>query len=151
MLGWLPDGSALVGQTMRWSPATDGNYDIAVFDTATGAARQITRGPAQDIDPQVSPDGTRVAFIRGSMVDPPQLCITTIDGQHEPECRLIGGQPIATLLGWTGLDELALTTVPTGVGSPGRPGWMAWSACATWSCRWTPRQGTAGRRSWPRA
>lgn len=114
VLDWLPDGSAVIGQTMRWSPAADGNYDIAVFDTATGAARQITHGPAQDIDPYLSPDGTRVAFIRGSMVDPPQLCITTIDGRHEPECRLIGGQPIASLLGWTGLDELALTTDESG-------------------------------------
>ncbi len=122
--GWLPDGSALIGQTNRWSPMGDADYDIAVFDTATGAARQITHGPAQDNSPFVSPDGTRVAFIRASMIDPQQLCVTTIDGQHEPECRLIGGQPIAWLLGWTGLDELALTTEESGAQPLVRYDWL---------------------------
>jgi hypothetical protein len=85
-----------------------------VFDTATGLARQITHGTAQDNLPTVSPDGTRIAFIRAAQDTPPSLCVTSIDGQHEPECRLIGGQPVAWLLGWTGLDELALTTVGSG-------------------------------------
>jgi hypothetical protein len=112
--GWLPDGSALIGQSNRWSPMGDADYDIAVFDTATGIARQVTHGPAQDINPFVSPEGTRVAFIRATQVDPPKLCVTAIDGRQEPTCRLIGGQSILLLLGWTGLDELALITNESG-------------------------------------
>lgn len=108
--GWLPDGSALIGQSMRWSPGNSPDYDIAVFDTASGDARQVTRGPAEDRSPFVSPDGTRVAFIRSPTDGPPRLCVTTIDGGREPECRLIAGRPIAWLLGWIGLDELVLTT-----------------------------------------
>lgn len=108
--GWLPDGSALVGTTNRWSPPLDGNYNIAVFDTATGAARRVTRGSAQETNPYVSPDGTRVAFERATRDDPPMLCVSTIDGVREPECRLIGGQPIASVQGWIGLDEIVVTT-----------------------------------------
>lgn len=58
--GWLPDGSALVGMTDRWSQQGSLGYDIALFDTATGIARQITRGTAHEGRPFVSPDGTRI-------------------------------------------------------------------------------------------
>jgi DNA-binding SARP family transcriptional activator len=108
VLGWLPDGSALVGTTNRWSPVGDGDYDIAIFDTATGAARQVTRGPSHDTSPTVSPDGTRIAFIRESSNDAPQLCVTLISGNSEPECRMVDGQPIGELLGWVSPVELAL-------------------------------------------
>ncbi|NUQ11759.1 MAG: PD40 domain-containing protein, partial [Gemmatimonadaceae bacterium] len=107
--GWLPDGSGLIGYTFRFSPAADGNYDIAVFDTATGSARQVTNGPAADRLPTVSPDGTRIAFIRDHDGDhPPRLCLTTRDGRP-PECRRVAGSPVADLIGWTGLTELAVT------------------------------------------
>ncbi|MES1259317.1 MAG: AAA family ATPase [Gemmatimonadota bacterium] len=106
--GWLPDGSALVGQTSRWSPRHNSDYDIAIFDTATGAARQVTHGPGQDTNPVISPDGTRVAFVRVTADDPPMFCVTSIDGGHEPECRLIGKEPVASVVGWAGLDELIL-------------------------------------------
>ncbi len=114
--GWVPDGSALIGTTNRWSPRGDGDYDIAVFDTATGAARQITRGRAYDNGPTVSPDGTRVAFTRSSDDLPQQICVTAFDGQSEPECRVIGGQRALQLVGWTGLTELAVI-----VDGPGAP------------------------------
>ncbi len=107
--GWLPDGSALVGTSNRWSPPGDGDYDIAVFDTATGVARQVTRGTAHDHSPFVSPDGTRIAFVRESDDSPPRVCITTLDGTRNAECRLIDGQQAGDLLGWSGLTELALT------------------------------------------
>ena len=107
--GWLPDGSALVGTTNRWSPVDNGDYDIAVFDTVTGSARAVTRGPSHDTQPYVSPDGTRVAFLRQSDEYPARACVTTIDGAREPACRLVAGRPVNSLLGWSGLDELVLT------------------------------------------
>lgn len=106
---WLPDGSALVGVSARWSPRGDGDYDIAVFDTATGRARPLTSGPAHDTSPRASPDGTRVAFLRESVDIPPQICVTTMDGTSEPECRLISGRMASLLLGWISPVELALT------------------------------------------
>ncbi len=107
--GWLPDGSALIGTTERWSPVGASHYEIAIFDTATGTARQLTHSTAQNISPYVSPDGTRVAFLRNPADAPPMVCVTTIDGAHEPECRTIGGQPIFGVFGWVGLDRLLIT------------------------------------------
>jgi DNA-binding SARP family transcriptional activator len=105
---WLPDGSALIGTTDRWRTPGSLGYDIARFDTATGAATPITRGPAHDTAPFVSPDGTRVVFMRETTDRPPQVCVTTIDGAREPECRLVEGNPVASVVGWTALDEVLL-------------------------------------------
>ena len=105
---WLPDGSGVVGTSNRWSPPGDGDYDIAVFDTATGAARQITHGTDHDTSPRVSPDGTRVAFVRESETSNGELCVTSIDGRHEPQCRAPGGRRLYELAGWVGTDELAI-------------------------------------------
>ncbi|MEP6905725.1 MAG: Ig-like domain-containing protein, partial [Gemmatimonadales bacterium] len=107
--GWLADGSAIVGLTSRWSPPKIGNYKVAVFDTATGAARQITRGPGHDGMPLVSPDGTRIAFVHETDDSPISLCVTAIDGRDVPECRLLGGYPVQILLGWRGPNELVAT------------------------------------------
>jgi len=105
---WLPDGSALVGLTDRWSTPGSLGYDVAVFDTATGAARAVSRSPDHDGGAQPSPDGTRVAFIRESDAFPARFCVTTIDGANVPDCRLIDDQPAVQVLGWSGLDELVL-------------------------------------------
>src|SRR5262249_32249472 len=105
---WLPDGSALVGTTSRWSPPGQGDYDIALYDTATGAARQITHGRAHDTSPHVSPDGTRIAFQRETGDGPEQLCVVPIDGSEEPECRPIGSEGVAQVVGWTSPVELAV-------------------------------------------
>jgi DNA-binding SARP family transcriptional activator len=106
--GWLPDGSALVGLTDRWSTPGSLGYDVAVFDTSTGAARAIARSPDHDGGAMPSPDGTRVAFIRESDAFPPRFCVATIDGVGTPDCRLVDAQSAVQLLGWSGLDELVL-------------------------------------------
>ncbi len=106
---WLPDGSGLVGLTNRWSSPGNGDYDVAIFDTATGVARQVTGGPDHDQPPYASPDGTRIAFVRQSDDHAPRLCIAAFDGRGAPECRFVGGHPPANLLGWSGLAELVVT------------------------------------------
>ena len=107
--GWAPDGSMIVGMTNRWTPPSAGNYDIAVFDTATGAARQITGGPPHDGSAAFSPDGTRIAFIREGADGPARLCVIPFDAIGDPECRAPGGHPVAELLGWSGAVEIILT------------------------------------------
>jgi hypothetical protein len=39
-----------------------GNYEIYVLDPATGLTTQLTNNPANDIDPQWSPDGSQIVF-----------------------------------------------------------------------------------------
>lgn len=121
--GWLPDGSGLVGLTNRWSDPAVGGYDVAIFDTATGAARQITSGPAHEGSPAISPDGTRIAFIRQTPTALAQLCVVAFDALDEAECRSPAGQPAATLLGWINPAEL-LVTIDSGTAQPlGRYDW----------------------------
>lgn len=112
--GWMPDGSALVGLTNRWSPPDEGNYDVALFDTATGAAHQVTRGPAHDGEPRVSPDGTRLVFNREPTELPYRICLTRVDGAGEPECRSLDLQA-PVVVGWISDVELLLVTDSLGV------------------------------------
>lgn len=103
---WLVDGSALLGLTNRWSSPARGGYDVAIFDTATGAARPVTHSIEHEGRPAQSPDGSRIAFTREPLNGAPQLCVTTFDGLSEPECRQPRGSAIAQLLGWIGPTEL---------------------------------------------
>ncbi len=120
---WLPDGRGVIGFSSRWSPAGADDYDIAVFDTATGVARQVTRGSDHDTDPHVSPDGTRVAFFRRSRTTTPMLCLTSLDGQSTVECRLVRGHPVAGVTGWSGLDEVVVNVDSAGLRRLARYDW----------------------------
>ena len=53
---WSPDGRRLAFTSTR-----DGNEEIYVWDTDTGALTRLTFDPARDRDPAWSPDGTRLA------------------------------------------------------------------------------------------
>lgn len=108
-VSWLPDGSGLAGTSMRWNPPGGPGYDIAIFDTATGSARQVTRGPDHDRTPFVSPDGSRIAFLRERIEGPHQACVTSFDGVDEPECRLPGGEQLVGIYGWIDPDNLLIT------------------------------------------
>lgn len=114
VVSWLPDGSGLVGMSHRWSAPAGEGYDIAVFDTSTGGARQVTRGPAHDRAPFPSPDGSRIAFLREPVNGPWLLCMTAFDGLDEPECRLPGGNPLRDLHGWLDGDHLLASVVRNG-------------------------------------
>ncbi|HUQ47882.1 MAG TPA: AAA family ATPase [Gemmatimonadaceae bacterium] len=105
---WLSDGSALLGLTNRWSSPTRGGYDVAIFDTATGAARSVTRSAEHEGHPVQSTDGTRIAFLREPIDGVMLVCVTMLDGLSVPECRHPRGSAVAQLLGWSGPTELIL-------------------------------------------
>lgn len=106
VVAWLPDGSGLVGLSQRWAPPEAGDYDVAVFDTATGEARQITTGRSHEIVPYPSPDGTRIAFNREGEEAMPAICVVDVDGAGAPECRTIRGYITSTFVGWAGPTDL---------------------------------------------
>ncbi|RII14221.1 D-alanyl-D-alanine carboxypeptidase precursor [Streptomyces sp. YIM 130001] len=78
-----PDGTRLVYVLRAADREHDrDNRELWTVPTASGAARRLTRGPA-DTAPAWSPDGTRVAFLRGGD-GPAQVWLLPADG-GEPE------------------------------------------------------------------
>lgn len=74
------DGSFAVFATSR--PSIVANRDVGRLfrtDFETGAVRPLTRGVA-DSSPRLSPDDTRIAFVRGDAKDKPQLWVVEAGG-----------------------------------------------------------------------
>lgn len=59
-VAWAPDSRRLVYAAQR-----DGATRLYLYDLATRAERQLTRGEGNDVSPVFSPDGRWVAFARG--------------------------------------------------------------------------------------
>jgi dipeptidyl aminopeptidase/acylaminoacyl peptidase len=58
--------------------------DIYVGDLSTGTSTAIVSGPESDINPKFSPDGGRIAFVRGVPgVGPASLIVVKTDGSDE--------------------------------------------------------------------
>lgn len=127
VVAWLPDGSGLVGMSMRWNPPGGQGYDIAVYDTATGAARQVTQGPDHDRLPFVSPDGSRIAFLREAVTGQTLLCLTSFDGRDPPACRLPDGRALQELHGWLDGDQLLASVERDGAVALVRYAWSSGS------------------------
>jgi Tol biopolymer transport system component len=58
-----PDGKRLA-YSARATSSKDETFHVFVRDVPRGTAQQLTTGPASDISPVWSPDGTRIAFVR---------------------------------------------------------------------------------------
>jgi hypothetical protein len=105
---FLPDGSGIVFLTSRWSPVGDDDTDLARLDFATRTVTRLTSGQDWDITPAVSPDGTRLAFIRryrdGSTSD---LCVISWRAAP-PICQGLKPTPEAELLDWLDLTSVLL-------------------------------------------
>ena len=59
-LAWAPDSRRLA-----YSSDRDGAWHLYLYDFGTRAETQLTRGSANDVTPRWSPDGRKVAFVRG--------------------------------------------------------------------------------------
>jgi Tol biopolymer transport system component/DNA-binding winged helix-turn-helix (wHTH) protein len=141
-IDWSPDGTLLAYSTCRTygEPLT-----IFLCSLATGESRTLTTprpGSRGDFRPVFSPDGKRVAFVRGDRTNLHDIYVVPIDG-GEPD-RLTHSQHNITGLDWASdgksiifasaptsvadsrlwrvsLNDGSLTWLPTGSGRPGRP------------------------------
>ena len=59
-LAWAPDSRRLA-----YSSDRDGAWHLYLYDFGTRTETQLTRGPANDVTPRWSPDGRKIAFVRG--------------------------------------------------------------------------------------
>ena len=96
-LAWSRDGKSLL---------YGGRGDLFLIRAATGKWDQLTKTPAAEIDPQLSPDGSHVAFLRGSD-------LYALDLESRRETRLTSNGSPTLLNGgldWVYPEELDLAT-----------------------------------------
>ncbi len=111
---FLADGSGIVFLTSRWSPVGDDDTDLARLDFATHRITQLTHGVEADGAPAVSPDGTRIAFVRrygGTSTS--DLCVLTWR-ERAPLCRALPSQSEAEVLDWLSSTVVLLRRGSTG-------------------------------------
>ena len=79
-LSWTPDGRSLVFDDAEVHRLFTNRYDLRLVDVYTGRTRWITRG-ARARDPEVSPDGGRVVFVK-RYPDRSELAVVDLDGRN---------------------------------------------------------------------
>jgi Tol biopolymer transport system component len=79
-LSWTPDGRSLVYDEAEFHRIFAIYSDLRVVEVATGRVRRLTRG-LRARDPDVSPDGRRVVFVR-RYSDRSELWTISLDGRR---------------------------------------------------------------------
>lgn len=118
-----PGGSAVTSTepvTVPLGPAANGliaysyDGDIHVGDPVAGGTTRIVSGPESDINPIFSPDGTRIAFVRGTWSKgPTSLRVVWVVGSDERVVVL--ETPDGTQSALRGIGPFAWTPDGTGI------------------------------------
>ena len=113
--GWSPDGRYIIGTSGANSRPGATDYDVMALDPRTGAIRYLTTGRAHDQGPKVSPDGTRLAFIRMSLdtVSDREICVAWFDGT-EIRCTAVPDGEAIAIYGWADRHRLVVGTRTAG-------------------------------------
>src|SRR6266496_1033536 len=125
-LSWTPDGQGIVYAEAEVYDLFSTRHDLRVVDVATRRVRRITRG-LRAHDPDVSPDGARIVFVR-RMGDRSELFTIGVDGHgltpltasgpgtewSSPRWRPQGDRIVAARLVPGGWLDVVLVDPPTG-------------------------------------
>lgn len=97
-----PDGTR-VAYTWRRVDAPDGDIYVKVVDEPAAKAQPLTQGPENDIWPAWSPDGARLAFIRGGAAPLSYrlMVVAATGGEPEPLCTFWGAGAYFTKPSWS--------------------------------------------------
>ena len=60
----------------------EGNHEIYIMDSVGGNKERLTHNPANDTDPDWSPDGTKIAFASAQRNGKRQIYVMNADGSH---------------------------------------------------------------------
>ena len=112
---------AVVGPAANGLLAYDNSGDIFVGDPATGQTTAIVTGPAIDLRPIFSPDGARIAFVRGEwLTADASIVVVEADGSDERVIVPAGfpGRGIG-LFAWTPDSASIVVNHDVGIGPSG--------------------------------
>ncbi len=79
---WLRQGLAAQKSRIVFTSRRDGNNEIYVMDADGGNRERLTDNPANDFDPDWSPDGTKIAFASRRNGDVYQIYVMDADGKN---------------------------------------------------------------------
>ncbi|PWT91920.1 MAG: hypothetical protein C5B56_03125 [Proteobacteria bacterium] len=103
-ISWSRDSRSLV---VAANPPGDGPPALFLLSAETGAIHRITSPPVQstgDLSPAISPDGTKLAFARGSSPVWRDIFVVPLSGDHEPTgdpVRITDINQVVDTLAWT--------------------------------------------------
>lgn len=78
------DGSIHTG-AIAYSAERGGKEDVYLLDLATGEVARLTSSPAKEFDPDISPDGSQIAYRRNPdpQSDHADIWLMDLDGSHK--------------------------------------------------------------------
>ena len=80
---WFRHGLAAQGSRIVFSNLAFDNYDIYVMDADGGNRENLSNHPVHDMDPDWSPDGTKIAFISNRNGGEYQIYVMDADGKNQ--------------------------------------------------------------------
>ena len=78
----LSSGLALNTGRVVFTSWRDRNHEIYIMDSVGGNRERLTHNPANDTDPDWSPDGTKIAFASAGRDGKRQIYVMNADGSH---------------------------------------------------------------------
>jgi Tol biopolymer transport system component len=114
---FAPDGRRLA-YSARGTSSKEETYHVFIRDVTVGPAQQLTTGPANDISPVWSPDGSKIAFVRMEEGEGECVVIAASGGGEErkfPGCTAPGDetQPSPSL-SWMRDGQSLVVVQPSG-------------------------------------
>ena len=110
---WLVRGLAAQKSQVVFTHLVFDNFEIYVMDVDGGNRENLSNSPVDDMEPDWSPDGTKIAFVSDRKDDADQIYVMDSDGKNQT--RLTDGPPRKRQPDWSPDGGKIAFTVDDGI------------------------------------
>ena len=110
---WFIGGLAAQGSLIAFSNLAFDNFEIYVMDADGGSRENLSNHPVHDMEPDWSPDGTKIAFVSTRNDRVHQIYVMDSDGKNQT--RLTDGPPRKRQPDWSPDGGKIAFTVDDGI------------------------------------